>query len=164
MSSRLRRWFVPLGGAAMVFLGAGPASAAVIDPVPITPNQFFTGLVNGQNSEARILVNCDNPRANTGHPVGGQTVQAEQVVVLPDPTIPGGLGFTGSAGRAIDVAIGASDSVTVPLRLRFFHAGATIPTAFVVPCGGTGIVTYTPVPPSTTARAATVKVFFVSQP
>ncbi|GAA3293457.1 hypothetical protein Dvina_29575 [Dactylosporangium vinaceum] len=161
MSGKLRRWFVPLGAAAVLFGAADPAVAGgVLDPAPVSPNQAFVGQVNGVAGLSRIAVVCDGPAdiVPTGHPAAGQTVTAVQVRTG-DTTL--GVGFTGSAGTAIVVGIGSSVSPLPPVTLRFFQANAAIPTNVLVPCTGTGVVSFTPTLTSATARTAATKVTFV---
>ena len=69
MSGKLRRWYVPLGAAAFLLTSATPALAGgVLDPTPVTPNQAFTGLVNGQREQAAIAVVCDRPGSRHSSP------------------------------------------------------------------------------------------------
>jgi hypothetical protein len=158
---------VPLGAATMLLPGAGPALAGgVPDPGAIAPNQFFMGLVNGQSVAARIKVTCDGPLnlPGVGHPVAGQTVEVVPAAPLPFPVPTTAVGFTGSAGTVIDVGVGVPNKVVPQLRLRLYHTTAQIPTDAVVPCDGAGVATFVPDPTSPTARTATVKIIFVSQP
>jgi hypothetical protein len=160
VSRTLRRMLLPLGAAAMLLAVSAPAMAGgVVDPGPIAPNQSFTGLVNGVGGESRIAVVCDGPIdfVPTGHPAAGQFVSAAQTSA-PAP----GDGFTGAAGKAIDVGLGTS-ATTAPVRLRFYQATAAIPTDTLVPCSGTGVVSFMPAPTSATARTGIVKVTFVPQ-
>jgi hypothetical protein len=160
-----RRWLVPLGVATLLVAGATPATAAVVDPGPIGPNQFFTAQVNGVSGQSRIAVVCDGGTdlLPTGHPVAGQIVRVVPAVLPPTGPLPLA-GFTGSAGKAVTVGLGASDVPKPFAVLRFYQAGASIPTDLVVPCTGTGVVTFVPTPMSDTARASAVKVTFVTQP
>jgi hypothetical protein len=48
VSRKLAPWIITLAAAAITAVTAAPASAAIIDPAPIGPNQYFSGLVNGQ--------------------------------------------------------------------------------------------------------------------
>jgi hypothetical protein len=165
MNGKLRRLYSPLAAAAIVVAAASPAAAGgVVDPVPITPNQAFNGLVNGATGVSRIAVNCDGPTdvVPTGHPVAGQVFTAVQAD--PTGTVPG-TGFTGSAGTSLVVSVRpAGISRTPPVTLRFFQANASIPTDLLVPCSGEGTVSFVPSLTSSTARAAVVKVVFVSKP
>jgi hypothetical protein len=164
MNGKLRRLYSPLAAAAIVIAAATPAAAGgVVDPVPITPNQAFNGLVNGATGVSRIAVNCDGPIdvVPSGHPVAGQLFTAVQAD--PTGTVPG-TGFTGSAGTALVVSVSPAISRTPPVTLRFFQANAAIPTDLLVPCSGEGTVSFVPSLTSATARTAVVKVVFVSKP
>jgi hypothetical protein len=163
MSGKLRYWYLPMTAAAMLLVAASPAAAGGVDPVPITPNQAFNGLVNGATGLSRIAVDCDGPAdvTPTGHPVAGQTLSAVQVDRT--GTVPG-TGFTGSAGTSLVVNVSPFVSPLPPVTLRFFQLDAPIPTNILVPCSGEGVVTFTPSLTSATARTAVVKVVFVSKP
>jgi hypothetical protein len=163
MLRKLRHWYLPLASAAVLLGAASPAAAGGVDPVPITPNQAFNGVVNGATGVSRIAVNCDGPVdvVPTGHPVAGQTLTAVQVDRT--GTIPG-TGFTGSAGTSVVVSVSPFVSPLPPVTLRFFQLNAPIPTNILVPCSGEGVVSFTPSLTSATARTAVVKVFFVSKP
>jgi hypothetical protein len=164
MNGKLRRLYAPLAAAAVVVAAASPAAAGgVVDPVPITPNQAFNGLVNGATGVSRIAVTCDGPTdvVPTGHPVAGQVFTAVQAD--PAGTVPG-TGFTGSAGTSLVVSVRPAISRTPPVTLRFFQANASIPTDLLVPCSGEGTVSFVPSLTSSTARTAVVKVVFVSKP
>ena len=159
MSVKLRRWAVAVGVVGMMLPGASSALASgVIDPAPIGPNQAFTAVVTGSDGPALITVVCDqNGPAPTGHPVRGQSVKVVPTAAMRGPED----GFTGFAGKAIDVHAGDSGSLVVPVQLRFYGVSAEIPTNVVVPCGGGGIVTFAPNPATSNAQAAHVKVTFV---
>jgi len=148
-----------IAGAVFTLVSATPAVArAALDPGPVSPDKFFVGLVNGAGGQSRIAVVCDGPIdvVPSGHPAPGQTIVAEQVRTDTSPAV---VGFTGSAARALDVFVGTGRT---PVTLRFFHASAPIPTTILVPCSGTGTVTFSPSPDSRTARPATVVVRFVT--
>lgn len=156
------RLCLPLGAAAALLVGATPAMAGgTVDPAPVGPNQFFTGLVNGASGLSRIAVMCDGPIdfVPTGHPVAGQTLE----VVPADPAGVVAPGFTGSAARAIGVRFAPASLATPPVVLRFYRTIAQIPTDILVPCTGAGAVSFVPTPSTPTARTATVKVTFVTK-
>jgi hypothetical protein len=134
---------------------AVPAGAAVIDPLPIGPNQGFTGQVNKVHVGAVITVFCPGPAfpGQTGHPVGGQTVSA-----VPGAVSTGG-GYTGSLGRSI-VVIFPPTATTGSVTLTGYYEYQPIPTTLLFPCSGTGTVRYRPEPTSMTARDDTVTVTF----
>jgi hypothetical protein len=163
MSGKLPRWYLPLGAAAVVLAAASPAAAAgVVDPGPIGADQAFVGVVNGVSSGATILVACDGPAipGATGHPLNAQRVK-----VLPaDPAATGpAVGFTGSPARRIGVSFGTDVSSAPPVTLSFYQTGVEIPTDVVVPCAGTGAVTFATSPGNPTARPATVTVTFTTR-
>ena len=147
--------------------GLSGATAAVADPiqdpVPIRPDTAFTGLVNGVSTDAVIKVGCFGPilPGQTGHPLAGQTVEAESG---PSPVSTGG--YTGSAANSLVVTIAGSPSgsIIVVGTLTSFYAPLKIPTALNLPCGGTTTVGFTPSPTSPTAHAAAVQVTLVSGP
>jgi hypothetical protein len=163
VSRRLRLGLLPAVVALLVAAGAVPAHAdGIVDPAPIAPNNYFIGLVNDQSTSAVIKVGCFGPIVpnQTGHPLAGQTVKALPVV----PPTSARTGYTGTAGTAILVTINGAVSTVTPIVLHDWAIEAPIPTSLLVPCGGTGVVTFTPNPTSPTARAATVTVAFVGQP
>ena len=137
---------------------AAPANAAVIDPLPISPNQFFAGFVNDVRVNATIVADCAGV-ARTGHPGGGQTVSAQ-----PEAVAGTDLGFTGSAGRSLKVSLVLSSATTpIPIgTLSGYFIKLAIPTSITIPCGGTGEMVFAPSPTSMTARSATVSVTIIS--
>lgn len=152
--------------AATVALGAAvaPAAAAgpVQDPLPIGPDMYFYGLVNGQATDAVIQVACPGPvgPSSTGHPLDGQTAEVRSIV----PPVSTGYGYTGSAARQIDAGLTLPTSATAdpPIVFSAFFAPAKIPTSWVVPCGGSTTMTFVPLATSSTARSYTLKVSFVN--
>jgi hypothetical protein len=155
-----------LAAAAVVALGAAlvPAATAAADPVqdplPITPNTYFAGLVNGKAADAVITVVCPGPvTANSvGHPVSGQTAEVRSV--LPPSTTP--LGYTGGLGREIVAGFTSASSATQALVFTSYFAPAKIPTTWLLPCGGTGVMTFVPQPTSPTARSYSLTVTFLN--
>ena len=157
-----------LAVAAAVALGAAaiPAAAAsadaVQDPIPIGPNAYFYGLVNGKAADAVVYVVCPGPIGpySTGHPVSSQTVEVRSVV----PPVINTYGYTGTNGKQIDAGFTTSSSTRVnpPIAFTSFFAPTKIPTDWTVPCGGPGSMTFVPVATSSTARNFTVKVTFVN--
>ncbi|WP_042378209.1 hypothetical protein [Streptacidiphilus melanogenes] len=152
-----------LGLATALATAVAPAAraAGVVDPAPIGPNQFFTGLVNGTATGAAIQMACFGPvtAGETGHPLAGQTVE-----VLPSPasgTVD--VGYTGSAATGIVANFGPA-STTLPVTLGYYAVKVAIPTSLVLPCAGTGTVAFVPEPGSATARSAILTVRYVPQP
>ncbi|WP_405089226.1 hypothetical protein [Microbispora sp. NBC_01389] len=154
---------VPLAAAALVAATALPASAEVVDPAPIAPNQYFYGFVNGQTGHATIKMACFGPvrPGQTGHPFAGQTVEVRPVAISSSAV---SMGYTGSGGTTIVVDLGDPSAVAKSLGLRYYGVKAEIPVTATLPCYGSGKVTFTPVPTSWTARAVTVVVDYVGQP
>jgi hypothetical protein len=137
-----------------VAAGASPAQ----DPVPIRPNQFFTGLVNGHPpGQAVIYVICPGPITH-GHPIGNQPVEVRPAV----PTSTTDLGYTGSAGRRITASLRSSPTVIPLATFTNYFVKAYIPTSITVPCSGTGTVAFVPSPGSANARTATLTVTFLN--
>lgn len=74
-------------------------------------------------------------------------------------------GYTGSAADLIDAYLGAPASSATPAAVFIsFFVAEPVPTSILVPCSGTGTVSFVPVPTSATARTATVTITFDSQP
>lgn len=135
------------------------ASSPVQDPLPIGPNQSFIGLVNGVSSDAVIKMVCPIPLAagETGHPLGGQTVEVETALTVSTPD-----GFTGSAATQIDAIFSAPTAANVnpPIEFSGYFIQEPIPTTDVFPCSGPGVVSFVPLPTSPTARGYAVSVVF----
>ncbi|MHA6757035.1 hypothetical protein [Streptacidiphilus sp. PAMC 29251] len=142
-------------------LSAAPAAAdGVVDPAPIGPNQYFTGLVNNVSTQAVIKVVCPGPviPGETGHPLSGQTVAALPATVSSSTAA----GFTGSAANRIQVGFGTAASATTPVLLTDWAVKAAIPTSLLLPCSGSGTVVFVPLPTSPTAHSATVTVLYAN--
>jgi hypothetical protein len=156
------RSFLALG-AVVLALAAVPATAAaathpVQDPIPISPNVYFTGLINNHPpGNAIIEVTCP-AAAKTGHPVADQPVEVETTV----SSTTSDLGYTGSAGTSIVASVSSTTSVVVFADFTSFYAPKDIPTDITVPCSGSGTAAFTPSPGSSSAVTATLPVTFVS--
>jgi hypothetical protein len=154
----VRRSVVP--AALAVIALAAPAAEAVQDPIPVGPDMYFTAQVNGASAKAVIKVVCPGPvtSTSTGHPISGQTL--EVFSVLPPAT--GTIGYTGSAAHQIDALFTAPSSATdnPPVVLSSFFAPVAIPTTLLLPCGGSGVVSFVPIPTSPTATGVAVTVTF----
>ena len=135
-------------------LGVGASGA--IAKVPIAPNEYFNGLVNGQSKEATILMVCPGPAGGTGHPAGGQYVS----VAGPFSS---GEGFTGNAKSVNAALYFPTGSTPVHLaKLRYYYKPAAISTELELPCEGSGVAVFSPVLGGEAARAAKVSVRFVN--
>jgi hypothetical protein len=113
--------------------------------------QHFIGVVNGNHTGAVLTVACPGP-TTTGHPAAGQFVAAIRVA--------SGSGATGSGATAIRVTVDKDPSAAVDLA-GYGVAGA-IPTSLVLPCSGTGTVTFAPLTGGKGAVADSVKVRFIN--
>jgi hypothetical protein len=153
-----------VSGLTAVVLGAalaGTASAATRrgpDPVPIEPNQTFSGYINNHPpGNAVITVVCPGA-ANTGHPIGRQPVE-----VKPTPaSTTQDSGFTGSKGKKITASLAYGPAIVHLDTFTSYYVPEFIPTSITVPCSGTGTVFFTPSPGSKTAKAALLTVTFVN--
>jgi hypothetical protein len=155
-------------------LALGPAAAAaagpVQDPLPIGPNEFFSGLVNGSDgsaSPAIIKTNCFGAiqPGQTGNPVPGQT--AEVKLVRP-PVSTNDVGYTGSAHAITAYLVWPFPATVTTTELvatfSSYFVLEPIPVTLTVPCGGQGEMLFTPTPANSTGRTATVRVTFLGQP
>jgi len=160
-------------GLACLLLAIVPAATAAASPVPVPigPNQFFGGLVNGSNGStapAPIRTSCAGPvtAGETGHPLSGQTVE----VVLNSAVNSSIEGFTGSEAKSIIADLIYTLTPTGPTFIEqvatftSYNVATPIPVTITVPCGGDGEMSFMPDPGSPTAKPATVPVVFVSQP
>jgi hypothetical protein len=159
---------------ACLLLAFAPAVTAAASPVtvPVGPDQFFGGLVNGSNGSTNapvpIQTSCIGPitPGETGHPLSGQTVE----VVLANSAGSSIEGYTGSAATSIIADLIWSPTPTGPTYVEqvatftSYDVIEPIPVTITVPCGGDGVMSFVPNPGSSTARPANVPVVFLSQP
>lgn len=166
MPARMRALYCTLAALA-VSAAAAPAAQAVQDPIPVGPNYYFTATVNGGPTPTSaaipvIKVVCPGPitPGETGHPIAGQTVEVD--AVFPPTPVSSALGFTGSSAHEIDALFTspAAASVNPPIVLSNFFVAYPIPTTLNLPCGGSGVVSFVPIPTSPTARGVAVDVLF----
>ena len=139
---------------------ASPAQAGIT----IGPRQYFTGLVIGKTKLSVIDVACAGP-AKTGHPVPGQSVEVNLMVRTARSADTGG--YTGNHGRRISAdLVWSNGPVTVVTAIATFtqySVKKAIPTKIMVPCSGSGVMTFNPAPnPDKSATPATVDVTFTS--
>jgi len=150
-------------GTAAAALGltfVGPASARPAqDPVPIEPNQSFSGYINNHPPGTAIIKVACAIGAKTGSPVGDQPVEVKPVTVTSGTDV----GFTGSLGHKITAILGPSSTTgTVIATFTSYYVPENIPTTIKVPCSGTGTVFFTPSPTSKTAKSAKLPVKFAN--
>ena len=157
------RSFLALAAAALALAAASPAGAATHpaqDPVPIGHNQHFRGFVNSHPpGKAVVFVSC-KPGATTGHPVGGQPVEVETTASTSTQDV----GFTGSTGKAIGVAIGPVTSTAIILTFTSYFVKKSLPATITLPCSGAGKMEFIPAPHSKTAKTAVLPVTFEVPP
>ena len=146
--------------------GAAIATPALAAGNPIGPKQYFYGEVFGLSASTTpnvIAVACAGA-ASTGHPLANQYVAAHQLF----PPIAATTGYTGNDANEINVNLFYSQgtiSVVTPVfaTLRYYDQNVEIPTALTVPCGGTGVLDFTPSPdPDNSGSASSVTVTFES--
>ena len=143
---------------ALASVPAMAAASPVQDPVPIGPNQYFTGLVNGHPGHAVIRVVCPGPTATTGNPAGKQPVEVE---TAPSSSA-ADVGYTGSTGRSVTAALSMPTLSIAIANFTSYYVKEDIPTNIAVPCSGSGSVTFGPEHGGKKAHAATLEVTFKS--
>jgi hypothetical protein len=147
------------GAIAAALLGTAVAMPASADDtaVPIGPDQYFSGQINGSTSNPVIRVRCTGSAQGIGHPVGGQSIG----VTPADATTAGpGTGYTGDAA---DHAVIGFDGLSVGamLSLKSYDTKAEIPAELNLPCSGTGTVAIVPAPADATTQAAMLTVTYL---
>lgn len=151
-------------GLAIAVLGMAPVTAASAatritqDPVPIGPNQLFSGFVNNAPpGAATIKVICPGV-ANTGHPIANQPVEVRTASVISTTDV----GNTGSNGNQITASLGTPAGTLVIAHFTSYFVPVNIPTGITVPCSGSGTVVFTPSPSGMGAKSAVLPVTFVN--
>ncbi len=161
-----------LGLCSVVLAAATPAVAAISPvPVKIKPHQIFSASINGSNglsTPVLIKMVCLGPIrvGETGHPLSGQ-----KIAVSSAPVISTMSGNTGSAGRSITAFFGPPPPTPVspvspvpPVstnQVRFTtYISKALPASLVLPCSGSGTVTFLPLPMSPTERSVGVRVVY----
>ena len=159
-----RRLFLIAVAAGALSAAPGVAGAVPVqDPVVIGPHQSFVGAVNGATSNAVIRMACFGPiqPGQLGHPMSGQSSEVERSTLL-------GAGFTGTA-RQIEAFVTfnsplAGPAVPVLGIYSSYYAPVPISTGLLLPCGGTGKVTFEPVAGGAHAKPWVETVTFEGQP
>lgn len=135
----------------------------------IAPKQVFGALVNGKTGRASpvtIQMGCfgaEKP-GQTGHPLKGQTL----TVFRPEDIV-GRFGDTGAHGHSIWAFFGppppsATAASGGPVVFKRYGAKA-VPTSEVLPCSGSGHVSFVPFPRSPKSeRDVVIPVVYVGQP
>ena len=143
--------------------------AAAAPPTRVGPDQVFRALVNGHSgypTAVTIRMACYGPilPGQTGHPMAGQFVKVVRGAATVSHT-----GFTGPNATSIGVFFGPPPPGALPgagpVGITRYGVAKVIPTSLVLPCSGTGQVTFVPLPMSPpTSRAGVVPVSYVGQP
>lgn len=142
-------------------IAAVPAVASAAEPpvVLIGPNQYFSGLVNDQTTNAVIRMACFGPIGGTGHPVAGQTIGVTQL--FPPFTGPvATIGFTGKSANSI-AAQQSSSTAFAPIATFTVYGDQALSTKVLLPCAGTGTILFVPAP-NDGGRASSIAVTFIS--
>jgi hypothetical protein len=163
MRARLTRFLLPPAALALS-LAVVPAAAAgtlqVHDPVPITPNVYFQGVINNHPPGAATIAVVCPAGSTTGKPAKHQTIEVESI---PPPTSTSpDVGYTGSKGKRIYGAFAPVSTTVVIAKFTSFFVVKAFPTNITVPCSGSGQVDFVPLPSSKTAKTAVLSVTFVS--
>jgi hypothetical protein len=118
----------------------------------VKPDQHFVGTVNGNHTRAVVVMVCPGPAypGQSGHPSGGQ--------YLATILVQSGAGYTGSAATTIIARFANDPSISVSLPA--YGVAKAIPQQLALPCSGSGKVTFTPSPASSTSVADSVTVTF----
>ncbi len=167
LTPHVRRVSLVMAGAIVVAASAAvPGAWAQGGPGtgPIRPHQPFLGLINGKDGiDGSVSINmaCFGPvrPGQTGHPMAGQTVGVGQPEV-----IVGTFGNTGSRGTSVDAVFGPATAASSETVVFHRYGTLTMPTSLVLPCSGSGTVTFVALPKSPTERSFAVPVSFVGQP
>jgi len=139
--------------------GLASASSALASSIPVSkigPHQFFAGVVNGKVQDAIVKVVCPGA-ANTGHALPGQTISVTQATA-----VAANFGYTGATGRSIAATVGPPASAGDTLLFTAYNQVAEFPTNIPLPCGGTGLVIFSPVKGGKGAKSATVTVAYAN--
>ena len=149
------------------------AGAAIPPQGKVGPRQYFAGLVNGQagiGTPVPIKMACFGPvrPGEKGHPMAGQTVEVMRPLVI----VVGHSGYTGKNATSIVAFFGPPPPTPSPVpptasTVTFTRYGVKkpIPMSLLLPCYGTGTVSFIPMPQSPpSSRDATVPVSYVGQP
>ena len=146
-------------------LAVAPSVAGALpvqDPVVIGPHESFVGAVNGATANGVINMACFGPirPGQLGHPMSGQTSEVELSNVA-------GAGFTGNANRIeafVTFASPTAGAVPVLGTYNSYFVPEPISTSLLLPCGGTGRVTFMPIAGGPHARPWVETVTFEGQP
>jgi hypothetical protein len=139
--------------AALVPAAAASASASTVGPTRVGPHQVFAGEINGQTINAQLKVVC-GVASTHGRALGGQTI-----AVTSPPVTASNYGETGSRAKEIATSLSPT-SAGVTIVFTTYNDPQPFPTNINVPCSGTSVISFIPVPGSKTARPAKVTVSY----
>jgi hypothetical protein len=132
------------------------ALASSAGPTKVGPHQYFAGMINGKVQNATVEVVCP-PSGAVGRALPGQTISVTLAAVIATSS-----GYTGSKAHAIQVNIGPAATPVPTVLFTSYNQISPFPTDVPVPCAGTEVVAFSPVPSSKRAKAATVTVSYVN--
>lgn len=136
------------------------AAASPAQATTVGPHQYFVGQVFGNTGQSVIEVDCAGVQA-TGHPAPGQTVQVIELF----PPVASTAGYTGDLAVEIDAALilpttPVSQKIPVATFTQY-SVKLPIPASIIVPCGGSGVMQFSPYPLDS-GMASNVPVTFIS--
>jgi hypothetical protein len=138
-------WRIAFSSVLSLAIAGAVAAASPAQAAQVGPGQYFTGQVFGATAQSVIEVACAGP-ASTGHPVAGQTVEVAELL----PPVSTQAGYTGDQAVEIDTTLIYSTGpalVQVPIAtFTQYFLKLPIPTSITVPCGGTGVMNFSPYP------------------
>ena len=135
--------------ATALVVGTAGAGAAVVAHGKIGPHQYFVGFVNGNSGlvhHAQIRVACAGPiqPGRTTHPLAHQTLNVTRPTAISTK-----FGFTGPRGTHISAYLGIPPAATDGggiATFAYYDTPKPIPTTLIVPCSGSGFITFIPFP------------------
>ncbi len=149
-------------------------TAAAPPTIRVGPDQYFAGLVNnntGQYQPAVIRMACFGPivPGEKGHPMAGQTLEVRYLGHSTTPSA-ADIGFTGPYGSEIGAFFGPPPPTPMaaapsgPVIFRHYGVHQALPTSVLLPCFGSGVVPFIPIPVMGGSHEAVVPVRYVGQP
>lgn len=144
-------------GTLAISAAASPASATTVGP-----HQYFVGQVYGLSSSTSndvITVACVGPET-LGHPFANQYVAVQEIF---PPITSATAGYTGSSATEInaDLTWGTTGGPVTIAAFTQYSVKEEIPTSVLVPCGGSGTMSFNP-EPDVAGTSSLVGVTFVS--
>jgi hypothetical protein len=144
-------------GALVVVTAMSTGGVAAAAGGRVGPDQIFVGLVNGTSVGAVVKVVCPGPSNVMGRALPGQTLAVSRAAAVAATA-----GDTGANGRRIVATVEPAIGTAGAVVFGRYDVTKPFPTTVPVPCGGAGIVRFTPAPGGPGARPATVTVEYVN--